>query len=84
MFRSLIRFREGIFLMPKVYYLDCGDHEVFKCKGYPGDLTRADFVDLYENKTLDFKVTKWYKDRSQGEIYIKSGLPYKLKEGKST
>lgn len=63
--------------MPKVYYLDCGDHEVYKCKGYPGELTRNDYISLYEGNTLDLKVTKWYKEREVGKIDIKSGLPYK-------
>jgi hypothetical protein len=62
--------------MPKVYYLDCGNEEFMKCKGYPDELSRQD---LYEGKTLNLQVTKWYKERGLGQIYIKSGLPYKLR-----
>lgn len=62
--------------MPKVYYLDCETEEVVKCKGYPGELTKEDYKSLYDGGVLNLKVTK---DREAGKIYIKSGLPYKLK-----
>jgi len=73
------QFKEAFFVMPKVYYLDYGDSQVYKCKGFPGDLTRADFEGLYNGETLDLKVTKWSKDRVEGKVFIKSDLPYKLK-----
>jgi hypothetical protein len=73
------KFKEGYFLMPKVYYLDCETEEVVKCKGYPGELTKEDYKSLYDGGVLNLKVTKWFKDREAGKIYIKSGLPYKLK-----
>jgi len=72
-------FDEAYFLMPKVYYLRHGDSETFKCKGYPGDLTRDDFIKLYNGETLHLKVTKWFKEGYEGNIYIKHGLPYNLR-----
>lgn len=45
----------------------------------PGELNRNHFIALYEGQTLNLEVTKWYKEREAGKIYIKSGLPYKLK-----
>jgi hypothetical protein len=72
--------------MPKVYYLNCPPYkeglpevEVFKCKGYPGDLTREDFVKLYNGETLDLVVTKWFKKPDDAKIFINRNLPYKLK-----
>lgn len=47
-----------LIIYSKVYSLDCGTEEVFKCKGYPGELNRNHFMDLYEGKTLDLLVTK--------------------------
>jgi hypothetical protein len=41
------RFSEGIFVMPKVYYLLTEEgKEVMKCKGYSGELTKAQYLNL--------------------------------------
>jgi len=37
------------------------------------------FSILYNGGKLDLNVTKWFKNLEEGEIFIKSGLPYKLK-----
>jgi len=55
------QFNEAIFLMPKVYYLNCENEEVFKCKGYPGELTRKDYLALLDGNSLDLKVTNGLK-----------------------
>jgi hypothetical protein len=46
-------FKEGIFVMPKVYYLEEEDGTtISKCKGYSGKLTKAQYLELLEGKTL--------------------------------
>jgi hypothetical protein len=45
--------QEGIFAMPKVYWLKTKEgKEVFKCKGYPGTLTRDQYLALLGAKLL--------------------------------
>jgi len=39
--------KEGIFVMPKVYYLEDIDGTILtKCKGYPGRLSKSQYLDL--------------------------------------
>jgi hypothetical protein len=63
-------FKEGIFFMPKVYYLELEDGTtVSKVKGFPGRLTKAQYLELLSGKTLDLVVTKW--SRSLKDTYVR-------------
>jgi DNA polymerase elongation subunit (family B) len=47
-------FREGIFVMPKVYYLELEDEGVItKCKGYSGKLSKEQYLYLLEGNSLN-------------------------------
>lgn len=64
-------FNEAYFLMPKVYYLEGEGFSESKCKGYPGKLSQNNFETLYNGGTIDLLVTKWFKNRTEGQIFIK-------------
>lgn len=54
---------EGIFVMPKVYYLETLEGKsISKCKGFSGKLSKTQYIDLLEGKPLNLTITKW--DRS--------------------
>lgn len=45
-------FKEGIFVMPKVYYLEKEDGTIVsKVKGFPGKLSKAQYLELFKLKT---------------------------------
>jgi DNA polymerase elongation subunit (family B) len=45
--------REGIFVMPKVYYLETTEgKEITKTKGLPGKLSKAQYLSLFSKKEL--------------------------------
>lgn len=47
-------FREGIFVMPKVYYLELEDEGVItKCKEYSGKLSKEQYLYLLEGNSLN-------------------------------
>lgn len=66
------KIQEGIFVMPKVYYLKTEEgQEVTKCKGFPGKLSRAQYLELLEGRTLHLEITKW--SRSLKESFVGKG-----------
>jgi DNA polymerase elongation subunit (family B) len=70
---------EGIFVMPKVYYLKTKDEEVFKCKGYSGRLTREQYLELMNGNVLNLTVNRWERSLVQGSVRITREVPYELK-----
>jgi hypothetical protein len=74
------KFTEGIFIMPKVYYLLTEEgKEINKCKGFSGKLNRSQYLDLLEGKTLDLRVTKWIRSLKNHSIQIHRDTPYQIK-----
>jgi len=73
--------QEGIFVMPKVYYLLTSDNkEVLKAKGYPGKLTRSDYLALLKGETLqELVVNKWQRSLKDSNVQIKRNQPYNLR-----
>jgi hypothetical protein len=72
-------FKEGIFVMPKVYYLEEEDGTtISKCKGYSGKLTKAQYLELLSGQTLDLKITKWSKSLRDSYVWIQNTTPYNL------
>ena len=70
-------FKEGIFVMPKVYYLELDDGSVVtKCKGYSGKLSKDQYLGLLEGKSIDLTVTKWFRSLKDSTIQIKRNTPY--------
>jgi hypothetical protein len=73
------KFKEGIFIMPKVYYLESSDgFIVTKCKGYPGKLTKNQYLELLGGKSLEFTVKRWNRSLRASKIQIQRGIPYQL------
>lgn len=72
--------KEGIFVAPKMYYLDTNEGGIVtKCKGYSGKLTRDDYQTLLLGEVLNLTVTKWSRSLKEGTVRIVRGLPYHLK-----
>lgn len=72
--------KEGVFIMPKVYYLETAEGKVVtKCKGYPGNLTRDQYLELMRGNTLNLSVTKWIRSLKNSSVQIQRGTPYTLK-----
>lgn len=73
------KFTEGIFVIPKVYYLELGDGStITKCKGYSGKLSKSQYITLLEGNFLELQVTKWIRSLKGGSVEIKKGVPYQL------
>ncbi|RGB22184.1 DNA polymerase B 2 [Rhizophagus diaphanus] len=73
------RIREGIFVMPKVYYLEDIDGGITtKCKGYSGKLTKLQYLELLEGKTQHLEVTKWSRSLKDTSVQILRNQPYDL------
>nr|AGA14231.1 truncated DNA polymerase [Rhizophagus irregularis] len=73
-------FKEGIFVMPKVYYLELEDGTaITKTKGFPGSLTKEQYLALLREESLDLKVTKWSRSLAKGTVQIQRGLDYVLR-----
>lgn len=71
--------KEGIFVMPKVYYLEKEDETtVSKCKGYSGKLTKAQYLELLSGQTLYLEITKWSKSLRDSYVWIQNNTPYKI------
>lgn len=53
--------KEGIFAMPKVYYLETTAGKIVtKCKGFPGKLDRSAYLSLIQGRTINgLSVNKW-------------------------
>jgi DNA polymerase type B, organellar and viral len=66
--------KKGIFLSPKVYYLETEDGKViYKVKGLSHDieLTKNDFESLlYKDAFLEKNQSKWFRNLSEGQINI--------------
>lgn len=72
-------FKEGLFIMPKVYYLETSEGQIVtKCKGYSGKLTKAQYLELLSGQTLDLEITKWSKSLRDSYVRIQSKTPYNL------
>jgi hypothetical protein len=72
--------REGIFVMPKVYYLeDTNGNVISKCKGYPGKLSREQYLELLEGNSLHLEVTKWSRSLKESFVQIQRNTPYDLR-----
>jgi hypothetical protein len=73
-------FKEGIFVMPKVYYLELEDGTtVSKVKGFPGRLTKVQYLELLSGNTLDLVVTKWSRSLKDTYVRIQKEQPYALR-----
>lgn len=67
-------FREGIFVMPKVYYLELEDETtVTKCKGFSGKLTRDQYLALMKGEVQHLEVTRWVRSLANSTIQICKG-----------
>ena len=65
------KFKEGIFIMPKVYYLELEDGTtISKVKGFPGKLTKTQYLELLSGNTLDLQVTKWTRSLKDYQITL--------------
>jgi hypothetical protein len=73
--------KEGIFAMPKVYFLETMDGKIVtKCKGYPGKLDRSAYLSLIQGETITgLSVNKWYRSLCDSSVQIRRNLPYKLR-----
>ena len=73
------KFTEGIFIIPKVYYLLTEEgKEIKKCKGFSGKLNKSQYLDLLEGKSLDLKVTKWIRSLKNNSIQIQRDTSYQI------
>ncbi|PKB96384.1 DNA polymerase B 2 [Rhizophagus irregularis] len=72
------KIKEGIFVMPKVYFLETEEGIVTKCKGFAGKLTKAQYLELLEGKAQHLEVTKWSKSLAESSVKIQIKQPYKL------
>jgi len=72
-------FKEGIFAMPKVNYLELKDGTtVTKCKGYPGKFSKDQYKALLEDTTLQLSVTKWNRSLRSSSVQIQRGILYSI------
>jgi DNA polymerase elongation subunit (family B) len=72
--------KEGIFVMPKVYYLEDTDGQIVsKVKGFPGRLTKSQYLELLEGKALELEVTKWSRSLKETYVRILKQQPYILR-----
>ncbi|POG53951.1 DNA polymerase B [Rhizophagus irregularis DAOM 181602=DAOM 197198] len=72
-------FKEGIFVMPKVYYLEKEDGSIVsKVKGFPGKLSKAQYLELLEGRSIDLEITKWSKSLKESFVKIETRRPYTL------
>jgi len=73
------KIKEGIFIMPKVYCLELeNDSLVTKCKGYPGRLTKDQYLSLLEGNSLNLQVNKWVRTLRDSSIQILRNTPYTI------
>ncbi|RGB21644.1 DNA polymerase B 2 [Rhizophagus diaphanus] len=72
--------KEGLFVMPKVYYLETTEETVVtKCKGYPGKLTKSQYLELLEGKSQSLEVTKWSRSLKERTVQILRKQSYELR-----
>jgi len=73
------KIREGLFLMPKVYYLETEEGNIVtKCKGFSGKLSKTQYLELLEGNSLHLEVTKWNRSLKDTYVRIQKGEPYHL------
>lgn len=74
------KIKEGIFVMPKVYYLETSEGKIVtKCKGYSGLLTREDYINLLNGKSLHLSMTKWFRSLVGSTVEIRRNQTYDLR-----
>ncbi len=73
--------REGIFPMPKLYYLETTEGEIItKAKGFPGKITRSNYLSLINGETVTgLSVNKWFRSIKQSTVQIKRNQPYEIR-----
>jgi hypothetical protein len=70
---------EGYFVAPKIYWFQTPDGNIVsKCKGYPGNLTRAQVESLYHGENLNLTVSRWARSLTQQTVEIKVDQPYQI------
>lgn len=75
------KIKEGIFVMPKVYYLETSEGKIVtKTKGLPGKLNREQYLQLLEGQNLnDLLITKWQRSLKDSKVQILRNLNYTVK-----
>jgi uncharacterized protein YprB with RNaseH-like and TPR domain len=64
--------KEGFFLGSKFYILNIDDDKtVVKCRGYSGNLSYHDFIDLYQGGSILKKHNRWSRTLEFGSVDIK-------------
>nr|AFN42454.1 DNA polymerase bc [Rhizophagus irregularis]AFN42518.1 DNA polymerase bc [Rhizophagus irregularis]AGJ98052.1 truncated DNA polymerase [Rhizophagus irregularis] len=72
--------KEGIFVMPKVYYLEDIDGTIVtKCKGFSGKLTKTQYLELLSGNTQELEVTKWQRSLKESYVKIERNQSYNLR-----
>nr|AGJ98066.1 truncated plasmid-related DNA polymerase [Glomus sp. DAOM 240422] len=66
------KIKEGIFVMPKVYYLETSEGKIVtKTKGLPGKLNKEQYLQLLEGQNLnDLLITKWQRSLKDSKVQI--------------
>lgn len=60
---------EGMFIKPKVYYMETEKKLIMKFKGIPGNLVKKDdYLTLYRGQPCTYKTTRMYKDKVNGIV----------------
>jgi len=58
---------EGMFIKPKIYYIQTAEQLIMRFKGIPINLVRReDYSKLYEGQPLTYKTTRLFKDKLNG------------------
>ena len=63
-----MKVKEGFYITPKVYYETDGVKEIKKCKGVGSSLTRDDYYNLYNDKSIKILKGFFLKDIKNGKI----------------
>jgi len=73
--------KEGIFALPKVYYLESKDGTIVtKAKGYPGKLSKEQYLELIQEKDItNLSITKWFRSMKESTVQIKRNQPYEIR-----
>lgn len=70
--------KEGIFVMPKVYYLETSEGQIVtKTKGLPGKLNKEQYLQLLEGKNIkNLLITKWQHSLKDSKVQILRNQSY--------
>jgi len=72
-------FREGIFVSPKIYFLELEDGtSINKCKGYSGKFNKEQYLSLLKGQSLDLRITRWTINLEEGIVQVRKDLSYRL------